>query len=300
MITYGKFDKASFVHNLIVTDENLQRLYGIVGDNVYALPCGEQAKSFANAEALCRWFLAKGLTRNGHVVAVGGGSVGDVTGFAASIFMRGVDLTIVPTTLLAMVDSGIGGKTAINLDGVKNVVGSFVPADTFIDVGFLHTLDDEQMLSGMGEITKYRMLGVDVDVADIGGTVRACAEYKQNLCEMDFYDKGLRHALNCGHTIGHALELACDIPHGVAVADGLYYECEIAHAIGLCGDEYRARWQNEIKSHFPLYKVTLSLLKAVKCDKKNVDGNTIGFALPTENGAKNVNLTFDEVAEILC
>lgn len=300
MIIYGKFDKANFADNLIVTDENLQRLYGIVGDNVYALPCGEQAKSFANAEALCRWFLTKGLTRNGRIVAVGGGSVGDVTGFAASIFMRGVNLTIVPATLLAMVDSGIGGKTAIDLDGVKNVVGSFVQADTFIDVGFLRTLDDEQMLSGMGEITKYRMLGVDVDVADIEGTVRACAGYKQKLCEQDFYDRNLRHALNCGHTIGHALELAYNIPHGVAVANGLYYECEISHALGLCGDEYRARWQNEIKSHFPLYKVTPSLLKTVKYDKKNVNGGTIGFALPIENGAKNVNLTFDEVAEILC
>ena len=103
MITYQKFQLNSYADALVVTDERLAKLYDITGNNVFVLPCGESAKSFAFVEQICRWFLYKGLQRDGHVVAVGGGSVGDVVGFAASIYMRGVRLTIVPTTLLAMV-----------------------------------------------------------------------------------------------------------------------------------------------------------------------------------------------------
>lgn len=300
MITYKKFQLNSYADALVVTDERLAKLYDITGNNVFVLPCGESAKSFAFVEQICRWFLYKGLQRDGHVVAVGGGSVGDVVGFAASIYMRGVRLTIVPTTLLAMVDSAIGGKTAIDLVGVKNVVGSFVHDDTVVDVGFLATLPPEQLASGMGEIIKYRMLSERIDnAADLAETIRLCAEYKQRLCEEDFYDRGVRHLLNMGHTVGHVLELAYEIPHGIAVANGLYYETELAKRLHICTYEYADKWQTEIKRHFKLYALTAELLDKMKYDKKNVGGK-VGFMLPTEHGAETTTLELQTVVDLLC
>ena len=300
MITYGKFQLNNYKDALIVTDECLSRLYNIVGNNVFVLPCGEGAKSFAFVEQICRWFLYKGLQRDGHVVAVGGGSVGDVTGFAASIYMRGVRLTIVPTTLLAMVDSAIGGKTAIDLVGVKNVVGTFVCADTFVDISFLASLPSEQLNSGLGEVIKYRMLSRRIDEAtDLAETIRLCDEYKQRLCEEDFYDRGVRHLLNMGHTVGHALELAYDIPHGIAVANGLYYETELSKRLNMCTREYADKWQAEIRRHFKIYPVSAELLSKIKYDKKNC-GDKVCFVFPTEHGAEITNLDCRTAVELLC
>jgi len=206
----------------------------------------------------------------------------------------------VPTTLLAMVDSAIGGKTAIDLVGVKNVVGSFVHGDTVVDVGFLATLPPEQLASGMGEIIKYRMLSERIDnAADLAETIRLCAEFKQRLCEEDFYDKGVRHLLNMGHTVGHVLELAYEIPHGIAVANGLYYETELAKCLHICTYEYADKWQTEIKRHFKLYTITAELLDKMKYDKKNVGGK-VGFVLPTEHGAETTTLELQTVVDLLC
>ena len=301
MITFAPFSQQNFADSLIVTDGNLQRLYGIVGDNVYLLPDGEQTKCFAVVEGLCRWFLQKGLSRDGKVVAVGGGSVGDTVGFAASVYKRGVHLTHVPTTLLAMVDSSVGGKTAIDLDGVKNAVGTFYRADTLVDVRFLSTLDSVQLASGMGEVLKYRMLSARIDGAtDLVETIRLCVEYKERLCEEDFFDRGTRHVLNAGHTVGHAVELAYNIPHGIAVANGLYYELQLAKRLDLCTLAYMNKWQGEIMRHFDICNVTLSALEAIKQDKKNTADGNIAFVLPTDSGAKQVSLPFDYVVETLC
>lgn len=301
MITFNVFCLQNFADSLVVTDENLQRLYGIEGENVYLLPCGEQAKCFYEVQRLCSWFLQKGLSRTGKVVAVGGGSVGDTVGFAASIYKRGVSLTHVPTTLLAMVDSSVGGKTAIDLDGVKNAVGTFYRADTLVDVNFLQTLDNTQIVSGMGEVLKYRMISRSIDAANgLAETIRLCVDYKERLCEEDFFDRGARHVLNAGHTIGHALELNYNIPHGIAVANGLYYELQLAKRLHICTDEYLCKWQNEIMRHFALYNVTLSALEAVKQDKKNSSDGNIAFVLCTDNGAKQVSLPFEFVTETLC
>ena len=148
MIWVENFDLTKYSNCLVVTDVNLAELYNVVGDNVFVLPAGEKAKDFAWAKKLCSWFLSKNLDKKGTVVAVGGGSVGDVAGFAASIYKRGVKVIQVPTTLLSMVDSAIGGKTAVNLDGVKNAVGTIIEVDTLIDTRFLQTLSAEQIEDG--------------------------------------------------------------------------------------------------------------------------------------------------------
>lgn len=285
-IQFGKFRQSDFDGALFVTDEKISKLYGISGDNVFILPCGEQAKCFDCVRQMCSWFLSKHLNPNGRVVAVGGGSVGDAVGFACSVYKRGVSLVQVPTTLVAMVDSAIGGKTAIDLDGVKNAIGSYFRSDTLIDTDFLRTLDDEQMTSGLGEVLKYRMLDASVDSIATSGealsqTISACVHFKEAICEIDPYCKGKRNVLNFGHTVGHAMELALNIPHGVAVANGIYYETILAAELGLCSSQYADKWCGEVQKNFPLYPLTAQMLCLALQDKKNIDGN-VSFVLPSE------------------
>ena len=300
-ITFEKFQLSAYKNNPIVTDKRIASLYGISGDNVYLLPAGERAKSFKHVQSLCRWFLSRNLNKDDTVVAVGGGSVGDTVGFAASIFKRGVKLLHVPTTLIAQIDSSIGGKTAIDVDGVKNAVGSYHFADTLIDVNFLNTLDKKQLASGYGELLKYRMLSSDVDEAygahgELLETIRACVEYKQRICNVDPYCQGVRNTLNFGHTVGHALELTYKIPHGVAVANGIYYETLLAEKLGKCSCDYADRWMGDVKRNFTLYPLTKDVVKLTQNDKKNVGGK-VGFVLPED--FSETFLTTDEMEDLL-
>lgn len=302
MIAYKRFALSDYKDSLIVTDEKIAELYSIKGGNVYLLPQGEAAKTFERVQMLCEWFLDKNLQRGDSVVAIGGGSIGDTVGFACSVYKRGgAKLTHVPTTLLAQIDSSIGGKTAINLDGIKNAVGSFYSADTVIDANFLKTLDDKQILNGRGELTKYRMLSRDIDKSFDGEiterVIRACVDYKQSLCAVDPYDRNKRRILNFGHTVGHGLELTYSLPHGVAVANGLYYESLLALKLGRCDAAYFDKWSAEIENSFAIYPITDQVVKCLLNDKKNVD-NKIGFVLPTE--FEEVFLTEQQVKSFLC
>ena len=297
-ITFEKFDLTKYRTCPIVTDGKIAKLYGISGDNVYLLPRGEKAKSFKYAEQLCRWFLSLNLNKSDQVVAVGGGSVGDAVGFAASIYKRGVRLLHVPTTLLAQIDSSIGGKTALNLDGVKNAVGSYHFADTLIDVDFLKTLDKKQLTSGYGELLKYRMLSDGIDrvyqEGDLTQTVQACVKYKQQLCDVDPYCQNERNKLNFGHTIGHAMELTYGLPHGIAVANGIYYETLLAVNLGICSRDYAAKWIAEAKK-FTILPLTDEILSLTLSDKKNACGK-VSFVLP--EAFERASLTLEKLEEL--
>ena len=297
MITFKQFDLSNYTNDLVVTDNNLSQLYNIVGDNVFVLPCGEQAKDFAWAQKLCSWFLHKNLPRSGRVVCVGGGSVGDVAGFASSIYKRGVKVLQVPTTLLSMVDSAIGGKTAINLDGVKNAVGTIISVDTLIDTRFLQTLSNEQLEDGFGEIEKYRLLDEQISnyQGDVDGLIALCASYKQRVVESDLYDCGARKRLNLGHTVGHGLELTYGITHGQAVKYGLYYEMALAVKLGVVEKEFFDQWTSKSSLDLARYPLTQEVLVAMTKDKKNRDGRIV-FVLPTQNfDVKEVALTMEQV-----
>lgn len=285
MITFAPFNLYNYANCLIVTDAKVATLYNISGDNVYLLPRGEKAKSFYHVKKLCSWFLSHNLTKSDTVVAVGGGSIGDAVGFATSIYKRGARLLHVPTTLLAQIDSSIGGKTAIDLDGVKNAVGTIYQADTLIDVKFLSTLNKRQLLNGYGELLKYRMLSADIDNAYLKHganaveTICACVEFKQNLCNIDPFDKLERRVLNFGHTIGHAMELYYNIPHGVAVANGIYYETLLACKLGLCSNDYANKWMTETRNQFNIFSLNQQILQLTLSDKKN-DDKGICFVAP--------------------
>ena len=301
-VTFQKFDFSQYKDCLVVTDSKVAKLYGIAGDNVFLLPRGERAKSFKHVQALCRWFLANKLEKSGTVVAVGGGSVGDTVGFATSIYKRGVNVLHVPTTLIAQVDSSIGGKTAVNLCGIKNAVGTFHFGETLIDTDFLKTLDDAQMRNGLGEILKYAMIDEHVRAAYDDGKgnlcdiIRACVACKQHLCDADPFDSDVRKVLNFGHTVGHALELACAIPHGVAVANGIYYETRLATKLEICDKSFADKWTREVAAKFTIYPLTKEILSTTLQDKKNVGGK-VCFVLP--DVFEQVYLTIEEVEELL-
>jgi 3-dehydroquinate synthetase len=187
------------------------------------VPRGEEAKTAAVAERL--WQELR-LDRGGTVVALGGGTTGDVAGFVAATYLRGVPWAAVPTTLVAQVDAAIGGKTAIDLPQAKNLVGAFHwPVRTVIDPALLETLPDSERRAGMSEVVKTGLLaGERLWELPDAELVRRCAVFKTGVCLRDPHDRGERAVLNLGHTFAHALEAAAgyeEVTHGQAVALGL-------------------------------------------------------------------------------
>lgn len=220
-----------------------------------ALPQGETAKSPAALQSLYSFLLRRGVERRTPLVAVGGGSIGDAAGFAAATYHRGIPLVHVPTTLLAQVDSAIGGKTAVNHPLAKNAVGAFYqPLFVAADTGTLRTLPQRELLSGLAEAAKYalvfdpalarRLLArwdtlLARDPAELARLVRACAAWKAQVVAGDERDlSGRRELLNFGHTLGHALETAGGyrrFRHGEAVAWGMRFAVELSAARGWLG-----------------------------------------------------------------
>ena len=199
---------------------------------------GEPAKDLETVEDLCRAFSRFGLSRSDVVVAVGGGVVTDVAGFAAAVYQRGVAVVHVPTTLLGQVDAAIGGKTGVNLPEGKNLVGAFwQPAAVLCDTEVLGTLPPREYRSGLGELAKYRFLGAP-DLLDLplDERVAACVRLKAEVVAADEREgsSGRRATLNYGHTLAHALETAggYDLRHGEAVAIGLVFAAELALRLG--------------------------------------------------------------------
>ena len=229
---------------LVVTDEGVPPEYaGQVAARCKRAVCltvaqGEESKSFDTLQLLLKTMLDAGFTRGDCVVAVGGGVVGDLSAFAASIYMRGIDFYNIPTTLLSQVDSSIGGKTAVNFHGVKNVVGSFFqPKKVLIDPDTLRTLSPRQLHAGLAEAIKmaatrdaelFTLLEESRDLeADLPEIIRRSLRIKRDVVEQDPTEKGLRKVLNFGHTLGHAIEgfHQGTLYHGECVALGMLPLC---------------------------------------------------------------------------
>ncbi len=262
---------------VIVTQAGIEvaeQLQPGVAATVVEIPAGEQAKSLATVEALSRSFASAGLTRGDAVVAVGGGVVTDVAGFAASCWHRGTGVIHVPTTLLAQVDAAIGGKTGVNLPEGKNLVGSFwQPLGVICDTEVLATLPPAEWRSGRGELAKYAFLGVDdLDSLDLAEQVVRCVECKARVVSADETEGGFRMVLNYGHTLAHALETAglagepdgagkavpavapagsgaTSLRHGEAVAIGLVFAARLARALGRIDDARVARHEAVVAAY---------------------------------------------------
>jgi 5-deoxy-5-amino-3-dehydroquinate synthase len=202
---------------------------------------GEDQKTLSTIESLCRQFAQFGLTRNDVVVAVGGGMVTDVAGFAAASYHRGTAVVHVATSLLAMVDAAIGGKTGVNLPEGKNLVGAFwQPSGVICDTNFLTTLPERELHCGWGEVAKYHFIAGD-DMLSLGSDERIarCVEIKADIVAQDEREGGKRALLNYGHTFGHAIETSTHhrYAHGEAVAVGLVCAAFLARHLGRISDE---------------------------------------------------------------
>jgi 5-deoxy-5-amino-3-dehydroquinate synthase len=208
--------------------------------DVFTIGDGEQHKTLATIEALCRDLTRRGFTRADCVIGVGGGLVTDVAGFAASVFHRGLPVVHVATSLLAQIDAAIGGKTGVNLPEGKNLVGTYwQPSAVICDTGVLDTLPPREYRCGLGELAKYHWLGGGrLDDLPLDERVAECVRIKADVVASDEREGGRRAILNYGHTLAHAIETAggYDLRHGEAVAIGLVYAAELARRVGRIDD----------------------------------------------------------------
>jgi 3-dehydroquinate synthase len=242
---------------VIVTDRLIHRIHGesFPPCPVIEVERGEAAKTLVSLETLYGRFLDLGLGRDSTVLAVGGGSITDLAGFAASTWLRGIAFGFAPTTLLAMVDASVGGKNGVDFRGFKNLVGSFAqPRFVRIDIGFLATLSDTEFASGMAEVVKHAVIAggayfdlVRTAVSDSGGDagralrastemleriVAGSVEIKAGVVARDERESGERRKLNLGHSVGHGIEAVTGLPHGHCVAAGLGTVCRLAARMG--------------------------------------------------------------------
>ena len=244
---------------LVVMSKKVYKLYSgdlnFSDDEIFIFPDGEKEKNYKNYLKILNRAFEKGLTRNDVIIAVGGGVVGDIAGFAASTYMRGIDFIQIPTTLLSAVDSSVGGKTAIDIAGAKNIIGTFYqPKKVFININFFQTLDKRQFMSGLGEVLKYAFIeescGYDVPLflfefltlscekilqrepLTLIRLIEYCLNLKIAVVNKDEKEGGLRKILNFGHTLGHALETITKFKkytHGEAVVYGMFFIIEWAY-----------------------------------------------------------------------
>lgn len=294
---------------VIVTDENvakfhLERIKQAVSQNVRSviLPAGEEHKNLETVSYMWKSFLENGLDRKSTVIALGGGVIGDMTGFAAATYMRGINWIAVPTTLLSMVDASLGGKTGFDLPEGKNLVGAFYPPKLVLaDPSFLRTLPERELISGMAEVVKHGIIsdpelfelcsrGIDWVKESLKEIVKRAMAVKIKVIEEDPYEKGIRAALNLGHTVGHAVELVSkfELRHGEAVAIGIVAEARYAEQIGLArkglADEIAGTLSNlGLPVQIPEGMPRGEIIRAMRVDKKK-NSKAIRFALPVEIG----------------
>ncbi len=322
---------------LLVSDENVAPLYADLvlrslqsagfDASLFVLPAGEGSKQLCQLGDVYQACVQRGLDRQSAILALGGGVVGDVAGFAAATFLRGLPLVQIPTTLLAMVDSSIGGKVGVDLPQGKNLVGAFKqPLSVFVDMACLSSLPPRQLRAGAAEIVKAALLSGDDDLADVERlahsvgehgwisdetsplllrTVRAALLCKRDIVVADPFEHGPRALLNLGHTFAHAIEVwsRYEIPHGEAVALGILCALRLSHARGLCQPSLVTRIHgllDRLRLPVKLPRASLcahEILACMQTDKKR-KGTTLRFILLRQPGAAFIEDSVGE-AEVL-
>lgn len=307
----------------IITDDKVDALYSdrlekSLRDSgfetvKFVFPNGENSKN-ANTFIDILEFLAENrLSRSDAVFALGGGVVGDIAGFAASAFLRGISFVQIPTTLLAAVDSSVGGKTAIDLKAGKNLAGAFYqPKLVVCDPDLLNTLDKETFNDGCAEVIKYAAIRdaeifdmmKDPDKLDVEKIIRRSVEIKRDVVSEDEFDNGIRQILNFGHTFGHAVEKCSNfkITHGSAVAIGMAIMARGAAAKGLCTSEYRALIEETVKKygHGINTEYSAKELYEVLLSDKKIKNGSITLVIPRKPGeCELIKASFEEALELL-
>ena len=332
-------DQAPAHRYAIITDSNVGPLYaknlaaqlGSGAADILTIPAGETNKTREVWGRLTDEMFAKGYGRDSVVIALGGGVVGDLAGFVAATFMRGIPVIQLPTTLLAMIDASIGGKTAVDTPAGKNLVGAFhAPAAVLIDPQLLATLPLRELRAGFAEVLKHGVIADGPYLNDVakrapellaaGGSkgdsmfslIVRSVEIKADIVSRDEREEGLRQILNFGHTVGHAVELVSGytLLHGEAVAIGMALESELAEQIGLAQTGTAATVNRALQSAglpttLPPGSDGDAVIEAMRSDKKGRSGRT-RFALPLRIGAMagadtgwTVSVSDDQLREVL-
>lgn len=317
---------------IVIFSQKVHKLYSKLlnfpKDKIFILKDGENEKNFKNYKKILNFALSKKLTREDAIIAIGGGVIGDIAGFAASTYMRGINFIQVPTTLLACTDSSVGGKVAVNSKYGKNLIGAFYqPKAVFINVNFLKTLDERQFKSGLGEVVKYGFIEnsclqnneyslinfltenykkiLSKDILTMIELIKICISLKIAVVEQDEKESGLRKILNFGHTYGHAVETITNYKkytHGECVAEGIYYALNLAIKLNLIDKEYKFLCEDLLKKfdfnsmpHFDKNKI----IQIISSDKKATD-KYISFILPYEYAkVKEQHFTREELSSLL-
>lgn len=309
----------------IVTDDNVDALYSNrltrslenagISAQKFVFPHGEASKCHTTLIKLYDFLAENKFTRSDFIIALGGGVVGDTAGFAAATYMRGIDFVQIPTSLLAQVDSSVGGKTAVDIAGGKNLVGAFYqPRIVICDTDVLNTLTPKFFADGMAEVVKYGMIKSEElfcllengDIkANIDEIVKRCVEIKALVVENDEHEKGERMLLNFGHTLGHAIEKHYNytgITHGCAVAIGMSVFTHIAERLGLCADGVSERLDALLKKcSLPTTDPAPAeaLCEFSLHDKKRL-ANGMNIVICSDIGkSKTISLSIDEYKEFL-
>lgn len=279
----------------IVTDTNVEPLYldevkNLLLDKTvytYVLPAGEQSKNAENYLKIINFLAEVGLNRKSTLIGLGGGVVGDIASFSASTYMRGIKYIAMPTSLLSMVDSSVGGKTGIDLDKGKNLLGSFYQPDAvYVNVDTLKTLPKREITSGLGEIMKYafidrRIAPCDLENIDYLLLIVKSLKIKRDIVERDEKETGDRMLLNFGHTVGHAIEKLYDykVSHGECVIKGMYYSISLSNKFGFISDEETKSAIEFLKKSGvePCFEFSSDkILSVMKSDKK-ASGDSVNF-----------------------
>jgi shikimate kinase / 3-dehydroquinate synthase len=311
---------------VVVTDDNVEKLHGgkVIASlrnsgfnpDLLTLPAGETHKNLESIIRLWHGFIANGLDRKSTIIALGGGVINDMAGFAASTFMRGVNWVTMPTTLLSMVDASLGGKTGIDLPEGKNLIGSFYPPKLVLaDPHLLRTLPAEELISGLAEVVKAGIIsdpelfnlcahGLDWVKDHLEEIVKRAMAVKIQIIEEDPYERGIRATLNLGHTVGHAVELVSkfQIRHGEAVAIGMVAEARLAKRLTIAGKGVSETIAESLSAlslpvHIPREMPREDLIRAMRVDKKKSNG-IVRFALPAEIGRVEL-VDVDDLEKVL-
>lgn len=314
---------------VVVISEKVNNLYGnVLGfykKDKFILKDGEKQKNLKNYKKILNFCLKKQLTRDDAIIAIGGGVAGDIAGFAAATYMRGIDYIQVPTTLLACVDSSVGGKTAVNTSYGKNLIGAFYqPKAVFINTNFLKTLNIRDFKTGLGEVVKYAFIEkscmadeefnlinfldenykkiFEFDPRILEELIRICIMLKISVIEKDEKENSLRRILNFGHTYGHAVEKLTKYKkytHGECVATGISFAFELALKNNLIDKNYLYFMQDVMKKFDFKYIPPFELKKVIpvmKSDKKSTS-DFIRFILPVDYSVVK-EFEFDELLTI--
>jgi len=304
----------------IITDRNVERLYKnrFPKAVTFSMEPGEASKNLGTAAEIYRWLLDQGADRNSFIVGIGGGVVCDLAGFVASTFMRGVCFGFVATTLLAQVDASVGGKNGLDLDGFKNIIGTFnQPMFVICDITMLKTLPQIELANGLAEVVKHALIDdvekfeyiernyksiLALNLEMIEFLVTRSVKIKARIVEADERDCGLRRVLNLGHTWGHAVEKITGIPHGQAVSIGLVFTAKLSFNKGMLSEVERDRIVTLLSNLGLLIHSNANskiVFETMQKDKKK-KGNGVHYVLIRQIGAVEVvELSFEELKKYI-